>query len=112
MILRDLIDNRKESLSVLSNTVQKSLDETKKSCNKLIANGLIEIVGKEYVLTAKDFFFFSQCRYRLIDTKSMEVQTTLQSWKKPFLFLENSQAVPIASRFTFIISVVMVSIRS
>ena len=53
MILRDLIDNRKESLSVLSNTVQKSLDETKKSCNKLIANGLIEIVGKEYMLTAK-----------------------------------------------------------
>ena len=53
MILRDLIDNRKESLSVLANTVQKSLDETKKSCNKLIANGLIEIVGKEYMLTAK-----------------------------------------------------------
>ena len=53
MILRDLIDNRKELLSVLANTVQKSLDETKKSCNKLIANGLIEIVGKEYMLTAK-----------------------------------------------------------
>lgn len=53
MILRDLMDNRKESLSVLSDTVQKSLDETKKSCNKLITNGLIEIVGKEYMLTAK-----------------------------------------------------------
>ncbi|MDO4470352.1 MAG: ATP-binding protein [Bacillota bacterium] len=53
MILRDLMDNRKQSLSVLSNTVQKSLDETKKICNKLIANGLIEIVGKEYMLTAK-----------------------------------------------------------
>lgn len=53
MILRDLMDNRKQSLSVLSNTVQKSLDETKKLCNKLIANGLIEIVGKEYMLTAK-----------------------------------------------------------
>ena len=53
MILRDLMDNRKESLSVLAETVQKSLDETKKSCNKLINNGLIEIVGKEYMLTAK-----------------------------------------------------------
>ena len=53
MILRDLMDNRKESLSVLSDTVQKSLDETKKSCNKLITNGLIEIVGKQYMLTAK-----------------------------------------------------------
>ena len=53
MILRDLMDNRKESLSVLDETVQKSLDETKKSCNKLINSGLIEIVGKEYMLTAK-----------------------------------------------------------
>ena len=53
MILRDLLDNRRESLSVLSGIVQKSLDETKKSCNKLIAKGLIEVVGKEYMLTAK-----------------------------------------------------------
>ena len=53
MILRDLMDNRKEQLSALADTVQKSLDETKKSCNELINNGLIEIVGKEYMLTAK-----------------------------------------------------------
>ena len=31
MILRDLMDNRKEQLSTLADTVQKSLDETKKS---------------------------------------------------------------------------------
>ncbi len=53
MILRDLMDNRKEQLSTLAVTVQKSLDETKKSCNELVNNGLIEIVGKEYMLTAK-----------------------------------------------------------
>ena len=53
MILRDLMDNRKEQLSALAVTVQKSLDETKKSCNELVNNGLIEIVGKEYMLTAK-----------------------------------------------------------
>ena len=53
MILRDLIDNRKEQLSELSRKVQKSLDETKKSCNELVNSGLIEIVGKEYMLTAK-----------------------------------------------------------
>lgn len=53
MILRALWDNRKEQLSALADTVQKSLDETKKSCNELINNGLIEIVGKEYMLTAK-----------------------------------------------------------
>ena len=53
MILRDLMDNRKEQLSELSRKVQKSLDETKKSCNELVNSGLIEIVGKEYMLTAK-----------------------------------------------------------
>ena len=36
MILRALLDNRKEQLSVLADTVQKSLDETKKSCNELL----------------------------------------------------------------------------
>ena len=53
MILRALLDNRKEQLSALADTVQKSLDETKKSCNELINNRLIEIVGKDYMLTAK-----------------------------------------------------------
>ena len=36
MILRDLLDNRKEQLSELARVVQKSLDETKKSCNEMI----------------------------------------------------------------------------
>lgn len=53
MILRTLLDNRKEQLSELSKKVQKSLDETKKLCNELVNSGLIEIVGKEYMLTAK-----------------------------------------------------------
>ena len=53
MILRNLMDNRKEQLSELSRKVQKSLDETKKSCNELVNRRLIEIVGKEYMLTAK-----------------------------------------------------------
>lgn len=53
MILRTLLDNRKEELSELSKKVQKSLDETKKLCNELVNSGLIEIVGKEYMLTAK-----------------------------------------------------------
>ena len=35
MILRNIMDNRKEQLSELSRKVQKSLDETKKSCNEL-----------------------------------------------------------------------------
>lgn len=53
MILRTFLDNRKEQLSELSKKVQKSLDETKKLCNELVNSGLIEIVGKEYMLTAK-----------------------------------------------------------
>lgn len=52
-ILRELIDNRKEQMSELSRKVQKSLDETKKSCNELVNSGAIEIVGNEYMLTAE-----------------------------------------------------------
>ena len=52
MILRTLLDNRKEQLSELSKKVQKNLDETKRLCNELVNSGLIEIVGKEYMLTA------------------------------------------------------------
>lgn len=36
MILRDLLDNRKEQLSELSRKVKKSLDKTRKLCNELI----------------------------------------------------------------------------
>lgn len=52
-ILRELMDNRKEQMSELSRKVQKSLDETKKSCNELVNSGAIEIVGNEYMLTAE-----------------------------------------------------------
>ena len=47
MILINLMDNRKEQLLELSKKVQKSLDETKKSCNELVNRKLIEIVSKE-----------------------------------------------------------------
>ncbi len=53
MILRALLDNRKEQLASLADIVQKSIEETKKSCNELVNKGLIEIVGKDYMLTAK-----------------------------------------------------------
>lgn len=53
MILRSLLDNRKEQLASLADTVQKSPEETKKSCSELVNKGLIEIVGKDYMLTAK-----------------------------------------------------------
>lgn len=47
MILINLMDNRKKQLSELSKKVQKSMDETKKSCNELVNRKLIEIVSKE-----------------------------------------------------------------
>lgn len=53
MILRSLLDNRKEQLASLADTVQKSPEETEKSCSELVNKGLIEIVGKDYMLTAK-----------------------------------------------------------
>ena len=53
MILRYLTDNRRISMSEAERLIQGSHDFAQKSCNNLIRNGLIEISGKEYMLTAK-----------------------------------------------------------
>lgn len=55
MILRYLTDNKKEQLSVLARVIQKSLSETKKYCAGLVNNGLLEITGKHYMLSAKSY---------------------------------------------------------
>jgi ATP-dependent DNA helicase RecG len=53
MILRWLTDSKKLLLSEASEITQKSLEEARRSCNNLIKLGLVEVVGKEYMLTAK-----------------------------------------------------------
>ena len=53
MILRYLVDNKRIKLSEVKNLTQVSLSEAKKNCMKLVKNGLVEIVGKEYMLTAR-----------------------------------------------------------
>lgn len=55
MILRYLTDNRRISMSEAERLIQGSHDFAQKSCNNLIRNGLIEISGKEYMLTAKSY---------------------------------------------------------
>lgn len=53
MILRYLTDNKKILLSDVSDITQISIDDARRSCNNLIKLGLVEVVGKEYMLTAK-----------------------------------------------------------
>lgn len=53
MILRYLIDNKTILLSEASDITQTPVDDVRKSCNNLIKLGLLEVVGKEYMLTAK-----------------------------------------------------------
>ncbi len=53
MILRYLTDNKKILLSDVSDITQIPLDDARRSCNNLIKLGLVEVVGKEYMLTAK-----------------------------------------------------------
>lgn len=55
MILRYLTDNRRISMSEAERLIQGSHDFAQKSCNNLIRNGLIELSGKEYMLTAKSY---------------------------------------------------------
>lgn len=53
MILRYLTDNRRISLSMATDLIQGTRDMAQKSFNSLIRDGLIEVSGKEYMLTAK-----------------------------------------------------------
>ena len=53
MILRYLTDNRRISFSEARELSQGTRDITQKSLNNLVKEGLIEISGKKYMLTAK-----------------------------------------------------------
>ena len=53
MILRHLTDNKRMMLFEAQELTQLPIAEARKSCNDLVKNGLIELSGKEYMLTAK-----------------------------------------------------------
>lgn len=53
MILRYLTDNKRVILSEVQELTQLPIAEARKSCNDLAKNGLIELSGKEYMLTPK-----------------------------------------------------------
>ncbi len=53
MILRYLTDNKRIILAEAQELTQLPVAEARKSCNGLVKNGLIELSGKEYMLTAK-----------------------------------------------------------
>lgn len=53
MILRYLTDNKRIVLSEVQELTQLPIAEARKSCNDLAKNGLIELSGKEYMLTPK-----------------------------------------------------------
>lgn len=53
MILRYLTDNRRITMSGIEELIQGSHELARKNCNSLIKDGLIEVSGREYMLTAK-----------------------------------------------------------
>lgn len=53
MILRYLAENKRIKLSEARNLTQIPLDDVKRSCINLIRKGLLETIGKEYMLTAR-----------------------------------------------------------
>lgn len=53
MILRYIVENRKIKLSDAQRIAQVSDEDARKCCADLMKIGLIEIVGKEYMLTAR-----------------------------------------------------------
>lgn len=55
MILRYLMDNKEISLIAAQKITQMPINEVRKSCNNLEKDGLIELFGKEYMLTSKAY---------------------------------------------------------
>jgi ATP-dependent DNA helicase RecG len=55
IILRYLTDNRRISMSKIEELIQGSHELAQKNCNSLIKDGLIEVSGREYMLTAKTY---------------------------------------------------------
>ena len=53
MVLRHLTDNRRMKLATARELTQMPIDEVKACCSSLVKHGLIEVTGKEYMLTAK-----------------------------------------------------------
>lgn len=53
MILRYLKDNRKITMSEAESLIQEARDQAQNACNNLKRYGLIELLGNEYMLTAK-----------------------------------------------------------
>ena len=53
MILRYVTKNKQIKLSDAKDLVQLSLEDTRKCCLNLVKRGLIETVGKEYMLMAR-----------------------------------------------------------
>ena len=53
MILRFLAENKRIKLSEAQELTQTSIEDTRRSCSSLAKMGLIQIVAKDYMLTAK-----------------------------------------------------------
>ncbi len=55
MILRFLSEHKRIRLSEAQELTQLSFEDARKSCNALLKMGLVEVVGKDYMLTAKAY---------------------------------------------------------
>lgn len=53
MVLRYLTDNKRINMSEVQDITQTTLDESRKTISNLVKDGLIELSGKEYMLSAK-----------------------------------------------------------
>lgn len=71
MILRYLTDNRRISMSGIEELIQGSHELAQKNCNSLIKDGLIEVSGREYMLTAKTY---EAIKTAVDDTKDKSIQ--------------------------------------
>ena len=86
MILRYLTDNGKTTFSELETISQSDEDDTRKGCSSLVNDGLIELSGREYMLTArvyervkKDVDYTRDKLIQYVRAKEMIIEYTTKS---------------------------------
>lgn len=93
MILRFVAENRQIKLADAQKLAQISLDDTRKCCSNLVHLGLLESVGKEYMLTAR---VYEAVKTDLDYTRDKVVQY-IKAKQMILEYLENNDSITNAS---------------
>lgn len=89
MVLRFLTDKKRITISQVQKLTQTSSDESRKTLANLMKDGYIELIGKEYMLTAK---VYEAIKSNVEYTKDKVIQY-VKAKKRILDYLENESSI-------------------